>query len=171
MARQIRIEFPGAIYHVMARGDRREPIVKDDEDRATFVRTLGEGCARSGFRVHAWVLMRNHYHLLLETPEANLSRGMGWLQNAYTRRINTRHRWWGHLFGGRYKAILVGPGNCFWALLDYIHLNPVRSRLVGDSEGLEAFAWSSLRAYLGWPSKRQPWMETAMGILGDGLQG
>jgi len=122
MARQIRIEFSGAIYHVMARGDRKELIVRDDEDRRTFVRTLGEGCERAGFRVHAWVLMSNHYHLLLETPEANLARGMGWLQNAYTRRINTRHRLWGHLFGGRYKAILVEPGNCFWALLDYIHL-------------------------------------------------
>jgi REP-associated tyrosine transposase len=90
MARQVRIEFPGAIYHVMARGDRRELIVRDDEDRRSFVRTLGEGCERAGFRVHAWVLMSNHYHLLLETPEANLARGMGWLQNVYTRRVNGR---------------------------------------------------------------------------------
>ena len=89
MARQIRIEFPGAIYHVMARGDRREPIVKDDEDRDTFVRTLGEGCGRSGFRVHAWVLMRNHYHLLLETPEANLSRGQG-RGNGWRRIVHSR---------------------------------------------------------------------------------
>ena len=93
----------------MARGDRREPIVQDDEDRSTFVRTLGEASERSGFRVHAYVLMSNHYHLLLETKEANLSQGMGWLQNAFTRRINIRHRLWGHVFGGRYKAILVEP--------------------------------------------------------------
>lgn len=96
MPRQLRIEYPGAIYHVMAHGDRREPILVDDDDRRTFVRTLGQASERAGFRVHAWTLMNNHYHLLLETPEANLSRGMAWLQNAYTRRINTRHRLWGH---------------------------------------------------------------------------
>jgi REP-associated tyrosine transposase len=95
MPRQVRIEFAGAVYHVMARGDRREPIVRDDEDRRTFLRTLGEACERAGFRVHAYVLMTNHYHLLLETKEPNLSRGMGWLQNAFTRRIKTRHRLWG----------------------------------------------------------------------------
>jgi putative transposase len=164
MARQIRIEFSGAMYHVMARGDRREPIVKDDQDRRAFVRTLGEGCERAGFRIHAWVLMHNHYHLLLETPEANLARGMGWLQNAYTRRINTRHRLWGHLFGGRYKSILVEPGNCFWALLDYIHLNPVRAGLVRDRHGLDAYSWSSLAAYIGVPGKRPQWLETAVGF-------
>ena len=74
------------------------------------MRTLGEACERAGFPVHAYVLMTNHYHLLLETTEGNLSRGMDWLQNAFTRRINTRHRLWGHVFGGRYKAILVEPG-------------------------------------------------------------
>ena len=77
MPRQVRIEFAGAMYHVMARGDRREPIVQDDEDRSTFMRTLGEVSERTGFRVHAYVLMSNHYHLLLETKEANLSQGMG----------------------------------------------------------------------------------------------
>jgi REP element-mobilizing transposase RayT len=71
--------------------------------------------------------MTNHYHLLVETPEANLSRGMAWMQNAFTRRLNTRHRLWGHVFGDRYKAIVVEPGNCYWAVLDYIHLNPVRA--------------------------------------------
>ena len=153
MPRQVRIEFSGALYHVMARGDRQEVIVKDEEDRRTFVRTLGEAAERAGFRVHAWVLMSNHYHLLLETPEPNLSQGMGWLQNAYTRRINTRHGLWGHVFGGRYKAILVEPGNCFWALLDYIHLNPVRAGLVKREEGLESCRWSSLPGYLREPGK------------------
>lgn len=84
MPRQVRIEYPGAYYHVMARGNRRESIVFDDTDRRTFLRTLGEACERAGFRVHAFVLMTNHYHLLLQTPEANLSAGMGWFQNAYT---------------------------------------------------------------------------------------
>ena len=138
--------------------------MRDDPDRETFVRTLAEASERSGFRVHAFVLMTNHYHLLLETPQANLSRGMGWLQNAFTRRINTRHRLWGHLFGGRYKAILAEPGNCFWALLDYIHLNPVRAGIVREKEGIESYAWSSLPHYLGPPRSRPPWMETATGF-------
>ena len=170
MPRQVRIEFAGAMYHVMARGDRREAIVKDEEDRRTFVRTLGEAAERAGFRVHAWVLMSNHYHLLLETPEPNLSQGMGWLQNAYTRRINTRHGLWGHVFGGRYKAILVEPGNCYWALLDYIHLNPVRAGLVKREEGLESCRWSSLPGYLGEPGKRSEWLETGMGLAVTGCR-
>jgi REP-associated tyrosine transposase len=164
MARSVRVEFEGALYHVMARGDRREAIVRDEADRETFLRTLGEASERSGFRVHAFVVMTNHYHILLETPEANLSRGMGWLQNAFTRRINTRHRLWGHLFGGRYKAILVEPGNCFWALLDYIHLNPVRAGIVQEKDGIESYAWSSLPHYLEPTRKRPPWMETATGF-------
>ena len=89
---------------------------------------------------------------------------MGWLQNAFTRRINTRHRLWGHLFGGRYKAILVEPGNCFWALLDYIHLNPVRAGIVREKDGIESYTWSSLPHYLGPTRKRPPWMETATGF-------
>jgi len=81
MPRQPRIEFQGAYYHVMARGDRREPIVVDDADREMFVRTLGEACTKAGWKIHAWVLMGNHYHLLLETPRANLVSGMKWFQN------------------------------------------------------------------------------------------
>src|SRR6266566_7396989 len=107
VARSIRIEHPGAFYHVMARGNRREPIFRSDCDRQLFLKTLGEACVMTGWRVHAWVLMSNHYHLLLETPEANLVGGMQWLQNTYTRRFNTRHKVWGRLFGDRYKAVLV----------------------------------------------------------------
>jgi putative transposase len=103
----------------MARGNGREPIVFDDRNRKTFLRTLGEACERAGFRVFAFMLMTNHYHLLLGTPDANMSAGMGWFQNAYTRRINTRYRLWGHLFGGRYKAIEVEEGNWFWEVVDY----------------------------------------------------
>ena len=85
----------------MARGDRREPIVLDDNDRECFVVTLGEICAKTGWQVIAWVLMGNHYHWAIRTPEANLVEGMKWFQNTYTRRFNSRHRVWGHLFGGR----------------------------------------------------------------------
>lgn len=107
MARSIRIEFAGAFYHVMARGSRREAIFLDDEDREFFLKTLGEACAMTGWKVHAWVLMSNHYHLVIETPEPNLVAGMQWLQNAYTRRFNVRHQLWGRLFGDHYKAVLV----------------------------------------------------------------
>jgi REP element-mobilizing transposase RayT len=156
------------MYHVMARGNRRGDIVFDDEDRRTFVRTLGEACKRAGFRIHAYVLMNNHYHLLLETPQANLAAGMGWFQNAYTRRLNTRHRLWGHFFGGRYKAILVEPGNAYWAILDYIHLNPVRAGLVAEKDGMESYAWSSLPMYLREPQDRPEFLETEMafGVTG-----
>src|SRR5690606_34921782 len=98
MARSIRIEYEGAFYHVMARGNRRERIFLDDEDRRFFLGTLGEACAMTGWRAHAWALMGNHYHLALETPEANLVAGMKWLQNTVTRRFNVRHRKWGRVF-------------------------------------------------------------------------
>jgi len=164
MPRQVRIEYEGAMYHVLARGNRREAIVEDDEDRKMFIRTLGEAAEKTGFRIHAYVLMGNHYHLLLETPRANLSEGMGWLQNAYTRRMNVRHGRWGHLFGGRYKAILAEPGNCYWALLDYVHLNPVRAGMVREEEGLESYPWSSLRSYVCFPRRRPEWLETQKGL-------
>lgn len=170
MPRQVRIEYEGALYHVMARGNRRGDIVFDDEDRKTFLRTLGEVSKRAGFRVHAFALMSNHYHLLLETPQANLTAGMGWFQNAYTRRINTRHKLWGHLFGGRYKAIVVEPGNAYWAILDYIHLNPVRAGLVSGGEGIESYAWSSLPLYLKEPWQRPDFLETTVGFQVSGCE-
>ena len=136
MARSIRIEFPGAFYHVMARGNRRESIYKDDTDRRFFLGALADACGMTGWRVHGWVLMSNHYHLFIETPEANLVAGMQWLQNAYTRRFNTRHRVWGRLFGDRFKSVLVeGAGYYYETLLDYIHLNPVRVGLVRPPAG------------------------------------
>src|SRR4249920_2308050 len=108
MARRLRIQFPGALYHVLSRGDRREPIVLDDTDRARFIETLGEACVKTGWQVHAFVLMPNHFHLVVETPEANLAAGMKWFLGTYTARFNRRHAMTGHLFSGRYKALLVG---------------------------------------------------------------
>ena len=133
MPRAPRIQYEGAICHVMARGNRREPIVFDDQDRKCFVQTLGEVCQRTGWEVFAWVLLDNHYHLAIRTPGPNLVTGMSWFQNTFTRRINTRNQLWGHLFGGRYKAILVEDDvhgdSQIWqdyllTLIDYIHLNP-----------------------------------------------
>ena len=104
MARKARVEFEGAVYHVLDRGDRRGPIFKDDTVRRRFLETLAEVCQRTSWRVHAYVLMSNHYHFLLETPEANLVAGMRWFQTTWTMRFNTRHRLSGHLFQGRYKS-------------------------------------------------------------------
>ena len=98
MARPLRIQYPGAVYHVMARGNQGQPIYQDDLDRKRFLETLGESCQKTGWLVHAYVLMGNHYHLLIETPEANLVAGMKWLQGSYTQRYNGRHKVFGHLF-------------------------------------------------------------------------
>jgi REP element-mobilizing transposase RayT len=147
----------------MARGNRRETIFHDDDDdRRFFLATLSEACAMTGWRVHAWVLMGNHYHLFIETPEANLVAGMSWLQNTLTRRYNVRHMAWGRLFGDRYKAIVVEGADAYHyrTLADYIHLNPVRARLVLPKRGQSVldYPWSSLAG--GWalpPGKRAKW--------------
>jgi len=104
MPRKIRLEFSGALYHAMSRGDRREKIFLDDVDRHDFLKTLAEACQKTGWQVHAYCLMSNHYHLVLETPEPNLVAGMAWLQSTYTIRLNHRHKLYGHVFSGRYKA-------------------------------------------------------------------
>lgn len=173
MARSIRIEYEGAYYHVMARGNRREAIFLDDEDRKGFLSTVGEACAMTGWRVHAWVLMSNHYHLMIETPEANLVAGMKWLQNTVTRRFNVRHRAWGRVFGDRYKAIVTEGKKAYYyeTLMDYIHLNPVRAGLVRphNGESLMDFPWSSLIAgYAHAPEKRAKWLavESGLGVFG-----
>ena len=124
MPRTPRIQYPGAFYHVMARGNRRENIVLGDDDRWMFLHTLGEMAGRTSILIHAFALMDNHYHLVLETPRANLVDGMQWFQNTYTRRFNVKHKVCGHLFGGRYKAVLVQSdgGDYFSTLIDYVHL-------------------------------------------------
>ena len=172
MARSIRIEYPGAFYHVMARGNRRKEIFRDEEDRRLFLQTLAQACEMTGWRVHAWVLMGNHYHLVIETPEANLVAGMGWLQNSYTRRFNVRHRLWGRLFGDRYKAVLVGgTGYYYETLLDYVHLNPVRAGLIdlGRAGGVLNYPWSSVAAGHALPAHaRKPWLATESVLAASG---
>jgi len=155
----------------MARGNRREAIFRDAADRHFFLQTLGEACAKTGWRVHAWVLLSNHYHLFLETPEANLSKGMQWLQNTLTRRFNARHRLWGRLFGDRYKAILVEgrSGYYYETLLDYIHLNPARCGLVRAErkQSLLDYPWSSVaQGYALPPRERPEWLAGEEGLLG-----
>lgn len=113
MPRQPRIEYPGATYHVMARGNRRERIFRDDGDSQAFLDRLDKACQRTGWMIRAFVLMGNHYHLVVHTPEPNLVDGMRWLQNAYTRYFNTRHQLWGRLFGDRTKSVLVEETRSF----------------------------------------------------------
>ncbi len=169
MPRSLRIEFPGAFYHVMARGNRQKTIFHDDEDHRFFLKSLSDACERTGWRVHAWVLMGNHYHLLVETPEANLVAGMRWLQNTFTRRSNVRRRARGRVFGDRYKAVLV-QGEDPWhyqVLMDYIHLNPVRAKRIRPRQGqsVAGYPWSSLMCGYALPPGRRPkWLAAADGL-------
>jgi REP element-mobilizing transposase RayT len=122
MPRQLRIDFPGAIHHVMSRGDRRENIYLDDVDRQDFLKTLAEACQKTDWQVHAYCLMRNHFHLVVETPDANLADGMHWLLSAYTIRLNRRHETPGHVFSGRYKALVVEGDGGLWRSTKLTHL-------------------------------------------------
>ena len=154
MARKPRVEFEGATYHVMCRGNRQEAVFKDDRDYERFLDTLEEVAGRNGWLIHAFVLMGNHYHLLLETPAPNLVEGMRWLQSTYTQRFNARHKVWGHLFQGRYKALPVDQGEYFRTVADYIHLNPARAHAFDLQAGsLSDFKWSSFCGYVR-PAKR-----------------
>jgi REP element-mobilizing transposase RayT len=161
MARPLRIEYNGAVYHVMARGNQGQPIFHDDKDRQRFVETLGEACAKTGWWIHAYVLMGNHYHLLVETPEGNLVAGMKWLQGTYTQRHNARHQMFGHLFQGRYKAVVIdGQSPTYFEVVGtYIHLNPARAGLIRPGEEpLRRYCWSSYPSYLKAAGQGPPWL-------------
>lgn len=146
MARPLRIEFAGALYHITSRGDRQEEIYLDDTDRQTFLEILGDVCDRFNWSVHAYCLMSNHYHLLVETPDANLALGMRQLNGVYTQRTNRRHKRVGHVFQGRYTAIIVQKESYLLELARYIVLNPVRARMVRSAQN---WPWSSYRATAG----------------------
>jgi putative transposase len=146
MARPLRIEFPDALYHVTSRGNEKRPIFRSNHDRAAFLTFLGQAVKRFNWSVTAWVLMSNHFHLVIQTREANLSRGMHWLNGTYAGWFNKQHGRWGHLFGGRFKAFLVETENYFAEVLRYVVLNPVRAKIV---ERPENYRWSSYRATAG----------------------
>ena len=172
MPRKMRVQIPGGIYHVMSRGDQRQDIFFDDVDRHDFIKTLAEACQKTDWQVHAFCLMRNHYHLVVETPNANLVAGMQWLQSTYTIRLNNRHALAGHVLSGRYKAPLVeGSGNGYLrTACDYVHLNPIRAKLLVPEDRLLAYPWSSFGLYLAARQHRPAWLRVDR-LLGEhGIQ-
>lgn len=162
----------------MCRGNNGDDIFFTDDGRRLFLKTLGEACEQTGWVIHAYVLMSNHYHLLLETPEANLVAGMTWFQGTYTQRINAMFHRRGHLFQGRYKAIPVqrdpreGGLEYFKALGTYIHLNPFRAGICGEGFGrkLETYKWSSYLYYVGKRLKVPDWLRMDLTLKAWGLE-
>ena len=150
MARKPRLEFAGAIYHVISRGNYHKELFEGGTAGA-FEKTLFEACAKCGWLLHAYVIMRNHYHLALETPEANLVEGMRWLQGTFAIRFNASRGERGHVFQSRYKSLVIEEGRPLLGLVNYIHLNPVRARMVTIA-GLREFPWSSYPKFF----KRKP---------------
>jgi REP element-mobilizing transposase RayT len=146
MSRPLRIQFPGALYHVTSRGDGREAIYRDDRDRIAFLAVLAHTCERFNWVCHGYCLMTNHYHLLVETPDANLTLGMRQLNGMYTQRFNRRHARVGHVFQGRYHAVLVQKESHLLEVARYIVLNPVRAGLVRSPR---SWRWSSYGATAG----------------------
>jgi len=156
MARPLRIELTGALYHVTSRGDRREDIFVDDNDRRQWLEIFKSVCERFNWVCYAYCLMNNHYHIVVETIEGNLSKGMRQLNGVYTQRFNRTHKRVGHVYQGRYKAILVDKDNYLLELSRYVVLNPVRAGMVRSAG---AWPWSSYRATVG---RVHPpsWLET-----------
>ncbi len=156
MSRPLRLEFSGALYHITSRGNAQSAIFIADSDRGMFLACLAEAVARCGWLCHAYCLMDNHYHLLIETPDANLSQGMRQLNGVYTQRFNRQHQRVGHLFQGRYKAILVERDSHLLELCRYVVLNPVRANMVKQ---VAKYSWSSYPATMGYTATPD-WLST-----------
>lgn len=162
MARPLRLELAGGLYHVTSRGDGREDIYLDDTGREVWLAVFAQVCARFNWVCHAWCQMSNHYHLVIETPEANLAEGMRQLNGVYTQRFNRHHGRVGHVFQGRYKAILVERDAYLLELARYVVLNPVRAGMV---DGPQDWPWSSFAAMCG-QAPVPEWLQTDW-ILGQ----
>lgn len=157
MGRSLRIEYPGAHYHVTSRGNERKDVFKSQKDREQFLEYLESAVNRYEAVIHAYCLMNNHFHILLETPSGNLSKIMQHINGAYTNYFNMKRKRSGHLFQGRYKAIVIEADEYAQQLSRYIHLNPVRANIVGKPE---EYRWSSYLDYVG-ERKRPEWLETS----------
>ncbi|MSU50035.1 MAG: transposase [Opitutus sp.] len=164
MARKIRLEYAGACYHVINRGNNRRDLFARKGAAESFQRCLLKGAARFGWRLHAFVIMRNHFHLAVETPEPNLSLGMQWLQGTWAARFNRFRSEVGRPFQGRYKALHVEAGHVLAQVAHYIHLNPVRAKVV-SIDRLATFAWSSLSLF---PQKTRPAVLESATVLSEG---
>jgi len=162
MARPLRIELAGGLYHVTSRGDRREDIYLDDADRMAWLELFGQVCRRFNWVCHAWCLMDNHYHIVVETVEGNLAQGMRQLNGVYTQTFNRTHQRVGHVFQGRYKAIMVEKDSYLLELARYVVLNPVRARMVKE---VADWSWSSYAAMVGTQAAPE-WLQTDW-ILGQ----
>ncbi len=149
MARPLRVEYPGAIYHIVTRGNNRGKVFKDDQDRKTYLQKLADYCADKRVDLLCYCLLSNHIHLLLQTPHGNLSKTMQPLQTSYTAYFNKKHRHSGHVFEQRYKAFLVDKDNYLLQVSRYIHLNPVKAEIAKNPRD---YRWSSYRAYTGGPN-------------------
>jgi putative transposase len=158
MARPLRLEFEGAFYHITSRGNLRDRIFFDDKDRERFLEILRRTKERYGYLLHAYALMGNHYHLFLETPMANISQIMQNINTSYTVYINKRHKRFGHLFQGRFKGIIVDKETYLIVLSRYIHLNPVRARIVKNPDD---YRWTSYREYIGAYKEKESIVDTA----------
>lgn len=157
MARPLRLESTDGLYHVLNRGNYRADLFRTEKAKTAFLTCLDEACTKSGWRVHAWCLMSNHYHLALATPRGNLVEGMKWLQSTFAIRFNRLRQERGHLFQGRYKSLVVDPDEGLGPLCHYIHLNPVRAHLCAVAE-LPAYRWTSLSWWQD-PSRRPSWFD------------
>ncbi len=166
MARKLRLQYPGAMYHVINRGNYRANVFGTEGAKDAFLACLEEACAFAGWRVHAYVVMRNHYHLALETPEPTLVDGMQWLQSTYANRFNRFRGEHGHVFQGRYQAIVVEDGAHLGAVCHYIHLNPVRAGIVPAAE-VAAYPWSSMNAFAR-PKARPQWLSVDDALIAAG---
>lgn len=166
MSRPMRIEYPGAVYHIQSIGNRGDAIFLDDDDRETFLRTFREVAKSCRWKVYAYALMENHYHILFKTRDANLVEGMKWLQTTYSMRFNRKHNYRGHLFAGRYHSMLVEAGNAhyFSTIIDYIHLNPARAGLVRAHNFISANKWTSLQCWIGSKEERPDWIYPKEGL-------
>jgi putative transposase len=169
VARQPRIEFPGAVYYLANQGDSGDAVFKSDDDRELFLQTLAETCRKTGWEVLAYSLMPNLFHLVVRTPQPNLVTGMKWLLGTYTIKFNRRHQVLGHLFAGRYRSLLVEPVAPYLpAVCDFVHLAPVQAWRAKSGLRLPELAWNSFPEHLKPSSERPAWLNTAVlfGLMG-----
>ena len=167
MARRLRIQFPGACYHVINRGNLQHDVFATVGAKRSFLRTLDEAAQQSGWRLHAFVVMRNHYHLAVETPQPNLVDGMHWLQSTFAGRLLRFHGQHGHVFQGRYRSLLIEDDALLARVCDYVHLNPVRAGAVTRAK-LQEFEFSSLWRWLN--NQATAWMAPTLVLRGAGLE-